>query len=468
MSNAIDELYAELTADLDAEAERFATALADELKDAPDGPDIMDVLKASQDEPEAAPGPNPGPGPSDAPNGSQALETGSLRALLAGVLAAEIRKFNECHGADGKFCSSPGAGGAGRTSGGKTGMSRELTNLPSAFDGDKVDIQTLIRNGHRLDLRAQHHKETEEFNKKLDALDKQEKELSAKSEELAKKHREQEEAFWSVPPEQRTYAMYRERSATATELDATWGELASVRQQRQALLDGPEGRALYHKHLNSTLNPTGKVEAKHSDLKDEFRKESARAGMEFMTQMVGDAGRPPSERPSFEALDSGSRSYSSGTWVTLGENATTATVVHELGHWLEHTRPDVFNAASTFLHHRYSKSLPADRNIAALKDLTGIQAYGNDEVAFRDKFKSAYAGKIYSSTMHVSGKKYETIQATEIISVGMQQLYQNPVKFRREDKEYYNFILGVIHHVNRNKAGIGSRSIQPVPGTSIP
>jgi len=67
-----------------------------------------------------------------------------------------------------------------------------------------------------------------------------------------------------------------------------------------------------------------------------------------------------------------------------------------------------------------------------LKNIEPNLGYAPSEIARPDKFLSPYMGKIYRDG------------STEILSMGLQMFYQNPIKLAREDPDYFDFILTVI------------------------
>jgi uncharacterized protein YcfJ len=58
--------------------------------------------------------------------------------------------------------------------------------------------------------------------------------------------------------------------------------------------------------------------------------------------------------------------------------------------------------------------------------------YAKDEVAKDDKFPDKYCGKIYRD------------KSTELLSMGIQYMYNDPIKFAREDPEYFDLIHDVL------------------------
>ena len=104
------------------------------------------------------------------------------------------------------------------------------------------------------------------------------------------------------------------------------------------------------------------------------------------------------------------------------------TVWHELGHWMEKNTPGGTLAAQSYLDTRTKGEVE--------KPLRELQpdkpGYDADEVARPDKFIEPYAGKIYESG------------GTELTSMGMQFLKEDPGKMWRRDKDMLYFTLGMI------------------------
>ena len=61
--------------------------------------------------------------------------------------------------------------------------------------------------------------------------------------------------------------------------------------------------------------------------------------------------------------------------------------------------------------------------------------YDKREKGKRDKFIVPYMGKIYSQG------------ATEIVSMGMEFLFADPVKLAKEDPEYFDFMIDLLRGI---------------------
>jgi hypothetical protein len=131
--------------------------------------------------------------------------------------------------------------------------------------------------------------------------------------------------------------------------------------------------------------------------------------------------------------------------IHLNPRSTGETIAHEIGHLYEQDR-DVRNAARDFLSRRVNGPVEPLKNYGSW--------YRDDEVAFvgSDKaFMSPYAGKLYPDY-------------TEIMSMGIQWLYGNPVEFARRDPQYFDFVVDMLRYAPSyalERAGRGRRLVNP-------
>ncbi len=100
------------------------------------------------------------------------------------------------------------------------------------------------------------------------------------------------------------------------------------------------------------------------------------------------------------------------------------TVAHELGHLLEERGQGIQAKATDFYN----------RRTAGEKEEWLGDAYDKAERTRRDKFLDPYMGVKYAD-------------GTELISMGMELLYSNPLKLLRQDPEYFEFIIGVLRGI---------------------
>jgi hypothetical protein len=107
--------------------------------------------------------------------------------------------------------------------------------------------------------------------------------------------------------------------------------------------------------------------------------------------------------------------------------------VHEIAHHLEWETP-LYEEAKKF-----RKSRTQGETAQKLSALTGQAEYKDDEVAFEDQW-AARGGD------HYMGKSYKKWgwKATEIITMGMERLHNDPVGFAKDDPEYFRFLINII------------------------
>lgn len=110
-----------------------------------------------------------------------------------------------------------------------------------------------------------------------------------------------------------------------------------------------------------------------------------------------------------------------------------ANIVHEIGHAMEFDHPDVYEKCVAFRKKR-TKGEAAQR----LRDLTGITGYRANEIAYEDSW-------VKLGGSHYCGRKYpDGLKATEILTMGLERLYNDAEGFAKQDPEYYNFIRNLI------------------------
>lgn len=104
-----------------------------------------------------------------------------------------------------------------------------------------------------------------------------------------------------------------------------------------------------------------------------------------------------------------------------------ATAIHELGHRLEKTFPNIRNLEEEFYNRRtegeYTESL---------RQVTKNKGYRSNEITRKDNFISPYMGKEYGGTGYY-----------ELVSMGFQYYFTEPKKLMK-DPDMFNFISGIL------------------------
>lgn len=113
----------------------------------------------------------------------------------------------------------------------------------------------------------------------------------------------------------------------------------------------------------------------------------------------------------------------------------TVTLAHEFGHYLEHADPEIRKAAHEFLDYRLQGEKP--QNLLALFPESGYESH---EEGAKDRFDKVFGS---GSSAYYVGKPYGD-GSTELVSMGLQQLYDDPAKFAKADPEYFQFMVSVL------------------------
>jgi len=120
------------------------------------------------------------------------------------------------------------------------------------------------------------------------------------------------------------------------------------------------------------------------------------------------------------------------THVTMGYNSSASHVVHELGHTLENMKPEIRKAMLEWRSARVGTE-----GTKALNDFLKIPAYDYDEIGWKDKFRSVYIGKYYQSG------------ASEVTSMGLQYLVEDPIAFAKADPDMFKMIIDVLRKARK-------------------
>jgi hypothetical protein len=119
--------------------------------------------------------------------------------------------------------------------------------------------------------------------------------------------------------------------------------------------------------------------------------------------------------------------------VFLNTTTPAKVIAHEIGHTIEFQHAS--KSAHEFLDYRVGSETPV--NLAKKFPNSDYKA---NEFGRKDKFDSVFS----EENAYYVGKKYTKIKATEIVSMGVQKLYEDPIGFAAKDPEFCKFILGVL------------------------
>lgn len=116
-----------------------------------------------------------------------------------------------------------------------------------------------------------------------------------------------------------------------------------------------------------------------------------------------------------------------------------STIVHELGHAYDQASREFLKESIHFLYSRTKKE-----HLQSMNSLVRGNAYAEKEKARPDLFINPYQGKVYpepgAPIANPWPKGKQTIRASENTSMGIQLMWQDPVRLAREDPFTFRFI----------------------------
>lgn len=119
--------------------------------------------------------------------------------------------------------------------------------------------------------------------------------------------------------------------------------------------------------------------------------------------------------------------------IAIERGSDIGVIIHELGHNVEYKGGAALRAKRL----AFFESRTQGDKVELLRELFPTANYGRNEKIKRDKWIEPYMGAIYDDD---SPNK----AASEIISMGVQMLYENPLELIQKDPEYFDFLIGYL------------------------
>lgn len=133
---------------------------------------------------------------------------------------------------------------------------------------------------------------------------------------------------------------------------------------------------------------------------------------------IGDIPTGKSEKSSY---------YTPGSnTVSMSPSHGTHAVIHELAHWLEDVRPEIRKEVKAYYDKRTK-----DEPLASIGTSSNS---GEDILVRKDQWIQPYQGRDYGS-----GTEF-----TEVLSVGLELLYKNPIYLAKNDPDLFDFIYTTV------------------------
>jgi hypothetical protein len=158
---------------------------------------------------------------------------------------------------------------------------------------------------------------------------------------------------------------------------------------------------------------------------DEYKK-----GLEMFSEMISVPNLKETLGVKEVDSDSGRSYYYQGDIYMA--NPDPGTIIHESGHWLEARNLQVRREVQEF----YNKRTEGEP-VVKLSQVTGNPSYNDSEVTKVDKWLNSYMGKFYGNQ-----------PSSEVLSMGLEMMYRNPIYLAKNDPEMFDFIYSVVRQGN--------------------
>ena len=139
------------------------------------------------------------------------------------------------------------------------------------------------------------------------------------------------------------------------------------------------------------------------------------------------------------------------TGIAISKQTNLKTILHEYGHQVESGNPEAHDLCSDFLKKRTSGA-----RLEKFQKVFRGYGYGKNEQGSPDDFEKSfkevfperesksgayYSGKIYKEIPFGASSKY--LAPTEVYSMGIELLHENPAKFAKTDPEWFDLVSGI-------------------------
>lgn len=291
----------------------------------------------------------------------------------------------------------------------------EYSNL--SIEGDKKDIITKMTNDIKKQINKISSNNNDFVNKinkldtsEFDKLNEQDKEFDAKQNKLVEQMRE---LSYDDPKRVALRAQYSEYAKKRGEI---------IKKQKEARYK----TALQVSKLLQVENGV-KLKAKSSPAMQEITNKLK----ECLDGVIPSTNFNNAE---ITVRKHEGRAFQSGSTINISANEKIETAIHETMHHLEeHSEHVLMNSLA------FAASRTEGEKQESLKRLTGLR-YKANEVCKKDKFFNPYCGKLYDS-FGGRNKNFANSNASEIMSMGVQELFTNPKEFAKNDREYFDFVV---------------------------
>lgn len=208
---------------------------------------------------------------------------------------------------------------------------------------------------------------------------------------------------------------------------STWRKLNAEVRDMSAQADALREKRLaeMRQHIYVSNPATLAVQYESKVLKQGERGQRIAQGLDEFAKMVGTGSLDQTTIRVFPTRDK--RSYHFLGSIYMNKQAETKVIVHEMGHSLEFYDAALLAKVQAF----YDRRTAGEKTIS-MRAATGDKRYKANEVTKVDKWINPYIGKVYSS-----GR-------TEVVSMGMEMMWDDPQAFAARDSEHFDFIYDLL------------------------
>jgi hypothetical protein len=136
--------------------------------------------------------------------------------------------------------------------------------------------------------------------------------------------------------------------------------------------------------------------------------------------------------PTYHSVRTPAGAVRGAGYVTAPPRTEPVAFAHELGHHVEDTAPGAREVVQAFLAHRTAGEEPADLFAMGLTQAEGA-------TGVKDHFDRVFPGK----RAYYAGRRYPD-GGTEVLSLGLEALYDDPAGFARKDPEWFALTVGIL------------------------
>jgi hypothetical protein len=209
-----------------------------------------------------------------------------------------------------------------------------------------------------------------------------------------------------------------------------------------------DARTAIRKILKSKFSKRVKFTSKFDGISS-LQQSEVDKGLDYLDDVIRDTGGDKVNRIRFfRSQENRAGYYPRGPIagdVELAYDDLANTVVHEVGHAIDY-QVMTPHTAENFLKYRIGAASSAERRtVVKFRDKFPNWNFKDYEKGARDEFDwMEFVGKKNQASPYYTGKIYPGDPRGEIVSMGMEYFYMDPIKMIAEDREFTKFILGVM------------------------